>query len=96
MFCYVHEKLQLSNSEVIVTLISNILFSVSVCMNIPLIRQDDHKNKFSNAITIFFFLSKLKLVFVCLYPYSLDAPEYADFVQSIFFVGNLSNSYCLE
>ena len=56
MFYYVHEKFQLSNSEVIVTLISNILFSVSVCMNIPLIRQDDHKNKFSNASTIFFFL----------------------------------------
>ena len=59
MFYYVHEKFQLSNSEVIVTLISNILFSVSGCMNIPLIRQDDHKNKFSNASTIFFFLSKL-------------------------------------
>ena len=96
MFYYVHEKFQLSNSEVIVTLISNILFSVSVCMNIPLIRQDDHKNKFSNASTIFFFPFKVKLVYVSLYPYSLDAPEYADFVQSIYFVGNLSNSYCLE
>ena len=51
MFYYVHEKLQLSNSEVVVTLIVNILFIVSVCTNIPLIRQDDHKNRFSNAIT---------------------------------------------
>ena len=95
MFYYVHEKLQFSNSEVIVTLIV-ILFIVSVCMNIPLIRQDDHKNRFSNAGTIFFFLSKLKLVYVCLYQYFLDAPEYVDFVQSIYFVGNLPNSYCLE
>ena len=46
-----HEKLQLSNSEVIVTLIVNILFIVSVCLNIPLIRQDDDKNRFSNAST---------------------------------------------
>ena len=60
MFYYVHEKLQLSNSKVIVTLIVNILFSVAVCRNIPLIRQDDHKNKFSNVSTIFFFLSKFK------------------------------------
>ena len=45
MFYYVHEKLQFSNSEVIVTLIV-ILFLVSVCMNIPLITQDDHKNRF--------------------------------------------------
>ena len=44
MFYYVHEKLQFSNSEVIVTLIV-ILFIVSVCMNIPLITQD-HKNRF--------------------------------------------------
>ena len=54
MFYYVHEKLQLSNSEVIVTLTVNILFSISVFINIPLIRQDDHKNIFSNASTIFF------------------------------------------
>ena len=51
MFHYIHEKLQLSNSEVIVTLIVNTLFIVSVCINIPLIRQDDHKNSFSNAST---------------------------------------------
>ena len=60
MFYYVHEKLQLSNSEVIVTLIVNILFSVSVCTNIPLIRQVDHKTRFSNGSTIFFFLSRFK------------------------------------
>ena len=65
-------------------------------MNIPLIRQDDHKNRLSNASTIFFFLSKLKLIYVCLYPYLLDAPGYVDFVQSIYFCGNLPNSYCLE
>ena len=51
MFYYVHEKLQLSNSEVIVTLIVNILLIVPEYMNIPLIRQDDHKNRFSNAST---------------------------------------------
>ena len=60
MFYYVHEKLQLSNSKVVVTLIVNILFSIAVCTNVPLIRQDDHKNRFSNDSTIFFFLSKFK------------------------------------
>ena len=89
-------QFQLSQRKVIVTLIVNILFSVSIFMNIPLIRQDDHKNRFSNASTIFFFLSKLKLIYVCLYPYLLDAPGYVDFVQSIYFCGNLPNSYCLE
>ena len=43
--------MHLSNSKVIVTLIVNTLFIVSVCMNIPLIRQDDHKSSFSNAST---------------------------------------------
>ena len=47
MFYYLHEKLQLSNSEVIVTLIVNILFRVSVCTNIPLIRQDDQSREFA-------------------------------------------------
>ena len=60
MFCYVHEKLQLSNSEFIFTFIVNILFSVSVCMSIYLISQDDHKTKFSKASTILFFLSMFK------------------------------------
>ena len=62
MFYYIHEKLRCSNSKVIVTLIVNILFRVLVCMNIPFIRQDEHKNKFFDDTTIIFFLSKFKAV----------------------------------
>ena len=52
MLYYIHEKLQSGNSGV--TLIVNILFSVSVCMSKPLIRQDDHRNKFSTGNKFFF------------------------------------------
>ena len=61
MFYYMLKELQLSKNEVIVTLIVTLLFSVSVCMNIPLIWQDDYNNKFSNDSTIIFFISKFKV-----------------------------------
>ena len=61
MLYYIYEKLQLNNNRVIVTLIVNILFSVSVCMDILLlIRQDYHVSKVSNGSTIIFFFSKFK------------------------------------
>ena len=84
MLHYIHGKLQ-SYSRVIVTLIANILFSVSVCMNIPLIWQDYHKNKFSNGSAISFFLPKFKAGLSLSIPVLLDAPDNVDFVQVILF-----------
>ena len=60
MLYYIHEKLQSGNSGV--TLIVNILFSVSVCMSKLLIRQDDHRNKFSTGNKFFFSFKNLKLL----------------------------------
>ena len=57
---YIHEKLHLNNSGAIVTLIRNILFGVIVFMNIPLIRQNYHRNKFCNGDKFIAFLSNLK------------------------------------
>ena len=74
-----------SNSKVIVTLIVNYLFRVLVCMNIPFIRQDDHKNKFSDDTTIIFFLSKFKAVV------SLSIPIYS---MWILFKGTILLTIC--
>ena len=91
------KKMQLSNNSVIVTFIVNILFNVSVCIDIPLIRQDNHKNKFSNVNTIIYFPIKLKSYFKSAYTHTcLMLQRRRILFNASCFVDNLSNRYCLE
>ena len=62
MLYHIYAKSQMDDSSVVVTLIANILCSVSVCMTVPLRRQDYCENKFSNGSTIIFSFQNLNLV----------------------------------
>lgn len=91
------KKMQLSNNTVIVTLIVNILFNISVCVNILLMRQDNHKNKFSHVNTIIYFAIKFKSYFKSAYTHTcLMLQRRRILFNASCFVDNLSNRYCLE
>ena len=52
---------------------ANILFSVSGCMNLPLIKHGYHKDKFSNGSIVIFSLLKIKatIIFIIIWDFSM-------------------------